>query len=37
VINPAFRTRIPEAALDAVDSIRTELAARRMDPLAPRP
>jgi basic membrane protein A and related proteins len=37
VINPTFRTRIPPATLAAVDSVRTELAARRMDPLAPRP
>jgi basic membrane lipoprotein Med (substrate-binding protein (PBP1-ABC) superfamily) len=33
VINPAFRSRIPPAMLHAVDSVRSELAARRFDPL----
>ena len=33
VINPAFRSRIPPATLHAVDSVRSELAARRFDPL----
>jgi basic membrane protein A and related proteins len=37
VINPAFRSRIPPAALHAVDSVRAELAARRFDPLAAAP
>jgi len=33
VINPAFRSRIPPAAMHAVDSVRADLAARRFDPL----
>src|SRR5215213_1288395 len=33
VINPAFRARIPAATLRAVDSMRAELAAHRVDPL----
>ena len=33
VINPAFRPRIPPATLHVVDSVRTELAAQRFDPL----
>ena len=33
VINPAFRPRIPPAAMHAVDSVRTDLVARRFDPL----
>jgi basic membrane lipoprotein Med (substrate-binding protein (PBP1-ABC) superfamily) len=33
VINPAFRSRIPPATLHAVDSVRSELAAHRFDPL----
>jgi basic membrane protein A len=37
VINPAFRPRIPVPAMHAVDSVRAELAAHRVDPLAPRP
>lgn len=37
VINPSFRARIPTTAMRAVDSVRTELAARRLDPLEPRP
>jgi len=37
VINPAFRSRIPAAALHAVDSVRADLAARRFDPLAAAP
>jgi basic membrane protein A and related proteins len=37
VINPAFRARIPPAALHAVDSVRADLAARRFDPLAVTP
>jgi len=37
VINPAFRSRIPPAAMHAVDSVRAELAARRFDPLAATP
>jgi basic membrane lipoprotein Med (substrate-binding protein (PBP1-ABC) superfamily) len=36
VINPAFRARIPAAAMRAVDSVRAELAARRFDPLGPQ-
>ena len=34
VINPAFRSHISPAMLHAVDSVRSELAARRVDPLA---
>lgn len=37
VINPAFRSRIPPAAMHAVDSVRADLAARRFDPLAATP
>jgi basic membrane protein A len=37
VINPAFRSRIPPVTMHAVDSVRTELAARRFDPLAATP
>ena len=37
VINPAFRSHIPSATLHAVDSVRTELAARRFDPLGATP
>jgi basic membrane protein A and related proteins len=33
VINPAFRSRLPPAALHAVDSVRAELAAGRFDAL----
>jgi basic membrane protein A and related proteins len=33
VINPAFRSNIPAATLHAVDSVRSELVARRFDPL----
>ena len=33
VINPAFRSNIPPATLHAVDSVRSELVARRFDPL----
>jgi basic membrane lipoprotein Med (substrate-binding protein (PBP1-ABC) superfamily) len=33
VINPAFRSRIPPAAMHAVDSVRAQLVARRFDPL----
>lgn len=33
VINPAFRSRIPPAAIHAVDSVRSELLARHFDPL----
>ena len=33
VINPAFRPRLPPATLHVVDSVRTELAAQRFDPL----
>ena len=33
VINPAFRSHIPPGTLHAVDSVRSELAARRFDPL----
>lgn len=33
VINPAFRPRLPPAALHAVDSVRAELAAGRFDAL----
>jgi len=36
VINPAFRARIPAATLRAVDSMRAELAAHRVDPLGPQ-
>jgi basic membrane protein A and related proteins len=32
VVNPAMRSRIPPAAMRAVDSVRTELAAGRFDP-----
>lgn len=34
VINPVFRSHIPPATLHAVDSVRSELAARRFDPLS---
>src|SRR5215203_440396 len=37
VVNPAFRSRIPSAAMHAVDSVRADLAARRFDPLAATP
>ena len=37
VVNPAFRSRIPPAAVRAVDSVGTELAAGRLDPLGTRP
>jgi basic membrane protein A and related proteins len=37
VLNPAFQSRIPGTTLHAVDSVRNELAARRLDPLATRP
>ena len=37
VVNPSFRSRIPLAAMRAVDSVGTELAARRLDPLGLRP
>jgi basic membrane protein A and related proteins len=37
VINPVFRSRIPPATMRAVDSIRTEIAARRFDPLGSKP
>src|SRR5688572_11110950 len=37
VINPAFRSQIPAAAMHAVDSVRADLAARRFDPLAATP
>jgi len=37
VINPAFRSHIPPVTMHAVDSVRTELAARRFDPLAATP
>ena len=37
VVNPSFRSRIPAAALRDVDSVRTELAARRLDPPGTRP
>lgn len=37
VINPAFRSRIPSAAMHAVDSVRADLAAGRLDPLATTP
>jgi basic membrane protein A and related proteins len=37
VINPAFRSRITPAAMRAVDSMRTELATGRVDPLGSRP
>jgi len=37
VINPAFRSHIPPAAMHAVDSVRADLAARRFDPLAATP
>ena len=33
VLNPAFRSRLPPAALHAVDSVRAELAAGRFDAL----
>ena len=33
VINPAFQPHIPAATLHAVDSVRSELVARRFDPL----
>ena len=36
VINPSFRSRIPSATMRAVDSVHTELTARRLDPLGPR-
>ena len=35
VINPSFRSRIPPVVMHAVDSVRTELAERRLDPLGP--
>ena len=37
VVNPAFHSRIPPAAMKVVDSVRRELAAGRFDPRAPRP
>ena len=37
VINPSFGARIPPSVMRVVDSARTELAARRLDPLGPRP
>jgi basic membrane protein A and related proteins len=37
VVNPAFQSRIPSAAMQAVDSVRRELAAGRFDPRAPQP
>jgi basic membrane lipoprotein Med (substrate-binding protein (PBP1-ABC) superfamily) len=37
VINPAFRSQIPAAAMHAVDSVRADLIARRFDPLAATP
>jgi len=37
VINPSFRSRIPPSTMRVVDSVRTELAARRLDPLGARP
>ena len=37
VINPSFRSRIPPNAMHTLDSVSTELAARRLDPLGPRP
>ena len=37
VINPAFRSHIPPVTMHAVDSVRTELATRRFDPLAATP
>ena len=33
VVNPSFRDRIPAATMHAVDSVRAELAAHRLDPL----
>jgi basic membrane protein A and related proteins len=36
VINPSFRSRIPPPAMRAVDSVRMELAMRRLDPLGTR-
>jgi basic membrane lipoprotein Med (substrate-binding protein (PBP1-ABC) superfamily) len=37
VINPSFRSRIPTSVMRAVDSVGTELAARRLDPLGLQP
>ena len=37
VVNPAFQSRIPPAAMKVVDSVRRELAAGRFDPRAPPP
>lgn len=37
VINPAFRSRIPPTTMRAVDSVRAELAAGRVDPLGANP
>jgi basic membrane lipoprotein Med (substrate-binding protein (PBP1-ABC) superfamily) len=36
VINPAFQSHIPSAAMHVVDSVRRELAAGRFDPRAPQ-
>lgn len=37
VVNPAFQSHIPAAAMRVVDSVRRELAAGRFDPRAPQP
>jgi basic membrane protein A len=37
VVNPTFQSRIPRVAMQAVDSVRRELAAGRFDPRAPQP
>ena len=36
VVNPAFQSHIPPAAMHVVDSVRRELAAGRFDPRAPQ-